>query len=204
MLPTLVGFVFFKKLKVYFKVLWLSLFLGNLLMLISNVDVLSKHFNTHYFYYYSILISGICFPLFFSILLRRLQNVILLFPIFIVIFLSYDYYKTGFKEMNILPYIFIDFFNIVACILAFRLISKLDLSLKYFLGIHLFYSFYDVVINFASSYFYKYLNERIFNLIWYKANPVVGLVYYTFLAYVFYVASKEQKPNFEKIKDFNN
>lgn len=199
-LPTLMGLAFFTKLKPYFKVLIANLFLGNILMLVSNTDILISKINSHYLFYLSILISGICFPFIFGLLLKKYQ--IFSFSVFIIVFLVYDFYNSGFKEMNVLPFIFIDIFNIMCCLLCFKSDTKFRLSLKLFLGVQLAYSFYDVLVNFASSYFYNYLNEYFFNLIWFTLNPIIGFFYYSVLTYIFFLSAKEITPKFENFPDF--
>lgn len=202
-LPTIVGFTVYKKLKLYFKVLVFNLLLGNVLMLLSNIDTLTGLINTHYLFYLSILISGIYFPLIFVFLIKKHQKALISFSIFILVFMIYDFFKTGLKEMNVLPYIFIDLFNMVMCIWAFKILKKMHFSVRLFLCVQLTYALYDVMVNFSSSYFYNYLNEYFFNLIWYTFNPIVGFIYYSFLAYIFYLASKEFMPRFEDYPDFN-
>ncbi len=201
-IPTLVGIFFYKKLNSVFKILFYYQFLGNFLTCISILMANIKNTNTHFIFYLSIVLSAISYSLFFYALFKKQKWMFLLFPFSMLIYLGFDAYLNGVKQLNIIPYIFIDLFNIGACFQYFYKSKKTEKSIHLIIRILLIYSLYDIVFNFSSSYFYNYLSESVFNLIWNLINPIIGIVYYLFLAYSFYFAAKKSAPNFNNIAEF--
>jgi hypothetical protein len=200
-IPTIVGIFNFKKLDLPIKmILYISLS-ANILMVISNILAFQKNANTHFLFYFYICFFAIFYSLFFKIILLEYKKIILVFPLFIGMFLLFDLMQTGKKEMNILPYIFIDVFILICSLKYLSQPNSYKLSFRKIVILLLIFGVYDIIFNFLTSYFYQYLSEGIYKLMWFWVNPIVGIVYYVFLAYFIYLSVEKYVPDFDKVFD---
>lgn len=201
-IPTIVGIFYLKKIDKTIKPLILLNFIGNILMLISIVLSYSKSTNTHFILYLNISFSIILNALFFYRIIKKHKLLFSLIPSVSILLLFIDYYKNGLRQMNVLPFICIDIFIICSSIFFLSYNKKPAKYLRYIVLVLLVYSVYDVLFNFATSYFYNYLGDKAFNLVWNIINPIVGIIDYIFLSFAFYFAVQKARPNFDELSDF--
>jgi hypothetical protein len=103
--------------------------------------------------------------------------------------------------MNTVPFIFLDVFIIICSFVYLNQSNSGGKTLTKTVILLLVYHVYDVVFNFLTSYFYQYLSDGVFNLMWYTVNPIVGIIYYIFLAYFIYLSVEKHVPDFDKVFD---
>jgi hypothetical protein len=202
LIPTLVGIFNFKKMNNAVKFLLFLSLIGNTLMLISILMAYSKNKNTHFIFYINITFSIFFYTLFFFKIIQKLKLFYCLVPTVTILYLIIDYLLNGLKQMNVLPYIFIDIFVVGSSIYVLNFSKNLNKSIRFLLLILLIYLVYDMLFNFATSYFFNYLGDKAFNLIWNLINPIVGIIYYVFLSFGFYFAVQKTQPNFDEMPDF--
>jgi hypothetical protein len=204
-LPTIVGIFLFSKIFKPFLSLVINQVLNNVLMLISNFGFFNIYsaINSKYFYYSSFLITLICYTIFFVLLLPKFKKLFIPVAILILSFVAIELVHTGMKEMNLLPFLFIDFLVIFCSVLCLNARLKVTKELSNFLIISIVYFIYDCVFNVVSTYYFRYLNEQVFNALWYGLSPIIGMFWYLFLAFTFYKSAKSKSPEFSKISDFD-
>jgi hypothetical protein len=200
-IPTIVGIFLWSRINFSIRFLVLFQLIANILTLITNVLAFQKNINTHFILYCHIANSAIFLSLFFYIVFAKRVKLILIFPVFVALFLIIDYLMHGKKDMNILPFIFIDIFVIICSLLFLNHSNPLSKTLTKTVILLLVYHVYDVIFNFLTSYFYQYLSDGVFNLMWFWVNPIVGIVYYIFLTYFIYLSIEKHVPDFDKVFD---
>jgi hypothetical protein len=204
MIPTIVGLFCVKiRNKALFTLVVYQL-LSNVLMVMSQIKQLSKYVHTDYLYYLSCFLSCFAFSLFYFHLFNNYKNrrLFFLFPIMLLCYLLYDILSFGIRQVNMLPFIFIDFIVIVLSIIYLKKTTFLPKYLSILLITEIAYSVFDVFSNGASNYLYQYQNNRYFILFWFALSPTISIFYYAFLTYVFYISGKETRPSFENNPSF--
>jgi hypothetical protein len=201
-IPALVGIFLFRKLLSPIRILVVLQIINNCITITSNLFAYYKFGNSHSVFYLFIFFNSIILAIFFKDIFLKKPALFFAFPVFISAYLIIDLILFGKKDMNILPYIFIDIFVIVCCIIYLNFNKKNQKPIRFIVNILLVYFVYDVLFNFATSYFYNYLGDKAFNLIWNIINPIVGIIYYVFLSFALYLALQKAKPSFDEMPDF--
>jgi hypothetical protein len=201
LLPIGVGFYFWKKLTIPFKIYLIGLLIQIILTFSSKI--LNKyHLNTHFLYYIMCITLVFMYSFFYQKVLRFRHSILIfnIIPIIFLIYLLIDYLENGIQLYFVMPFLFFDVIFLPCAIILHK--NNFSKSIQILnLGI-LIYFCYDIPTTIITNYSFDYFQGDVFKLIFFKLSPIFTIIFTIFQTYAYYLASKQTHPNFDNNPNF--